>query len=68
MEKQVIKCFLQWGYVLETRNIIPEELFGADAVFITNSLIGAVPVLSLDGKQVSQNADLCTRICKEILK
>jgi para-aminobenzoate synthetase component 1 len=68
MEKQVIECFLQWGYVLETRNIIPEELFGADAVFITNSLIGAVPVLSLDGKQVSQNADLCTRICKEILK
>jgi para-aminobenzoate synthetase component I len=68
MEKQVIECLLQWGYSLETRNIIPDELFDADVVLITNSLIGAVPALSLDGRPVPHDMDLCKRVCGAILK
>ncbi len=62
MEKQVIECLLQWGYGLETRGIAPDELYEADAVILTNSLIGAVPALSLSGRPVSHDFDLCKRV------
>ena len=52
----------EWGYEIEKKEIKPEELFSADEVIITNSLIGAVPVISLDGKKLSKPSDLCERL------
>ena len=42
-------------------------VFAADEVMVTNSLVGAVPVLSLDGKKLPTPSDLWQKISKEIL-
>jgi para-aminobenzoate synthetase component I len=68
MEKQVIECLLKWGYGLETRTILPDDLFDADGVIITNSLIGAVPVLSVDGRLVPHEKNLCRRGGETVLR
>ncbi|MBC2717494.1 MAG: aminodeoxychorismate synthase component I [Desulfobacteraceae bacterium] len=68
MEARVIQYLVEQGYQAKTRNIIPDDLFTADQVIMTNSLIGAVPVLSLDGKKLNSSADLCQRICEAVLK
>ena len=38
------------GFTVQNRAVAPEELFAADAVFLTNSLRLATPVSSIDGK------------------
>lgn len=67
MEEQVMNCLLKWGYKLSTAQIMPEDLYSADAVIMTNSLIGAVPVLSLDGRSIVYDFDLCKRVCEKVL-
>jgi para-aminobenzoate synthetase component 1 len=68
MEKQVLGYLLGQGFQVETRKIMPENLFSVDQVIITNSLIGAVSVLSLDGKRLNSNSDFCQKICDAVLK
>ncbi|MBW1912814.1 MAG: bifunctional anthranilate synthase component I family protein/aminotransferase class IV, partial [Deltaproteobacteria bacterium] len=62
MERVVLKTLVEWDYTAERREIKPEELFSADEVIMTNSLIGAVSVLSLDGKRLGRPSGLCDRI------
>ncbi|MBN1546879.1 MAG: hypothetical protein JW902_09485, partial [Syntrophaceae bacterium] len=38
------------NYIVEQRPLIRSALLAADMVLLTNSLMGAVPVISLDGK------------------
>ncbi|MFC1869328.1 aminodeoxychorismate synthase component I [Thermodesulfobacteriota bacterium] len=68
MEDKVCELLLNWGYFMERREIFPEDLFLADNVFITNSLIGAVPVLSVDGKALKSTTDLCGKINDLLLR
>lgn len=68
MEKQVIQHLIEIGYQVESRKIMPEKMFSIDQVIMTNSLIGAVPVLSLDGKKLNSNSAFCQRICEAVLK
>lgn len=49
MEKQVVRHFAERGYVVVTQKLVVKDLFAADGVIITNSLIDAAPVLSVDG-------------------
>jgi len=67
MEKQVIRNLAETGYQAESRKIMPEDLFSADQVIMTNSLIGLVPVLSLDGKELNRNVGFCQKICDAVL-
>jgi para-aminobenzoate synthetase component 1 len=62
MEKHVIKCLAGLGFEAETAKIIPDDLLAADSVIMTNSLVGAVPVLSFDSRKVHQDIDLCRRV------
>jgi len=68
MEKQVIQYLAEQGFQVENRKIMPEDLFSVDHVIMTNSLIGVVPVLSLDGEQLKSNPDFCQKICEAVLK
>ncbi len=68
MEKQVIDCLMQWGYGFKTRVIMPDALLTADSVVLTNSLIGAVPLLRVDGRQIPCDMQLCRRVCQAVLK
>lgn len=62
METAVIRQLVKWGFSIETRKVMPREVFLADQVLLTNSLMGAVPVLSFDGKSLKQNLDLCQKL------
>ncbi len=50
----LIRSLSDQGYEIRHCRIMPEELFAADRVIVTNSLMGEVPVLSLDGKAILQ--------------
>jgi len=67
MEKVVCELFLSWGYMSESKKICIEDLFLADQVIITNSLIGAVPVLSIDEKKLKKPTDLWMKINDAVL-
>ncbi len=67
MEAVVCKLLSVWDYKVEKRAVKPQELFAADEIMVTNSLIGAVPVLSLDNKKLPIPSDLWQKINKEIL-
>ena len=67
MEEEVCKLLLDWGYRVQKEKVDPDGLFAASHIFITNSLIGAVPVLGVDGKALSRSSDLSRRINDIIL-
>jgi len=69
MEARVIQYLTEkQGYQTESRKIMPDEFFPVGQAMVTNSLIGAVPVLSLDGKKLTIDADFCQKIYEAILK
>ena len=52
----------QLGYQLSEAEILPAQLHAADALFLSNSLIGLWPVASIDGQPVSQEHTCCTQL------
>jgi len=62
MQKRVFGLLKEWGYEVEERRVFPEEFIRESMIIATNSLMGAVPVLSIDGKQVTGAFDLCHKI------
>lgn len=54
MEARIIQKLIGEGYQAQTRKIMPDAVFSADQVILTNSLIGVVPVLSLDGNIIHE--------------
>jgi len=67
MEKEICRLLSEWDYRLESRRIFPEDLFSMDQVIVTNSLMGAVPVLWIDGKRLKQASNLWQKISNEVL-
>lgn len=49
---RILELADQWGMRIETREIRLDELFGADEVFVTNSLIDVLPVAEVDGRKI----------------
>jgi len=64
MEKIVCRLLAGWGYGIEQKSVRPEELLTADYILVTNSLIGALPVLSINGKKLKKPSDLWNKINK----
>ncbi len=60
------KLLSEWGYEIENKNIFPKNLLSADGVILTNSLIGAVPAIGLDGRSLKSSFEICERINKEL--
>ena len=67
MEKTVCEVLSERGFSLENKTLKPEDLFSFDQVLLTNSLMGAVPVLSLDGKKLPPPSDLWQEINHALL-
>ncbi len=67
MRNAVCDCFRDWGYEIKDRPLLPEDLFSCDAVLLTNSLMGAVPALSLDERPLNRLDDLYEKINAEVL-
>jgi para-aminobenzoate synthetase component 1 len=62
MEEKVSDLLASQGYNLEEKVIFLEDLFTADNIIITNSLIGAVPVKEIDRKAVKISRDICKKL------
>ena len=67
MATMVCKLLAGWGWRIETKTVRPQDLFDVDEVLVTNSLMGAVPALSLDGKNLPGSSNLCEKINHEVL-
>ncbi|MGD8893537.1 MAG: bifunctional anthranilate synthase component I family protein/aminotransferase class IV, partial [Desulfobacterales bacterium] len=67
MDTEVCKLFTGWGFTIESKKLVLEDVFIFDEIIITNSLIGAVPVLSIDGKKLAEPSDLWKKINKILL-
>jgi para-aminobenzoate synthetase component 1 len=66
MESAVVELLSAWDYQIEKKIVRPQELLYLDEVLITNSLMGTVPVLGLDGKCLAKPSDLWQKINEEI--
>ncbi|MGE0082842.1 MAG: aminodeoxychorismate synthase component I [Desulfococcaceae bacterium] len=56
MEREVCEWFTRKGWQVVRKSVTPDGLIKANQVLLTNSLMGAVPVLSLDGCSVGSSA------------
>jgi para-aminobenzoate synthetase component 1 len=62
MGAEVRRLLLSWGFAVEDRRLMVEDLLAADQVFLTNSLMGAVPAMSLHDSKLGYDSALCDRI------
>jgi len=68
MQEQVVEELKNRGFGVKSRPCVPAELFSAEAVLITNSLIGVVPALCLDGRGLGERYhELCRELCRQVL-
>lgn len=67
MEKRLLTWLKMHGYFVDHRKLLPEALSEADAVILTNSLMGPVPVLSVDGKRLRDCSTWCSELLHELL-
>jgi para-aminobenzoate synthetase component 1 len=65
MEKAVCDLLEKWGRPVETRRLTPEDLQKADYVFLTNSLMGAVPVSHIGEWRMGECGELCRKINRQ---
>lgn len=56
MRGVVIEACRQLGIPVEERKVLPEELKNCDEAFITNSLMGVMPLASVDGRTIGKGA------------
>ncbi len=67
MEQVVCQQLKSWGYQITHAKMRPSDLFSYDEVLLTNALMGAVPVLSLDRRDLPSPSDLWQRINAAVL-
>jgi para-aminobenzoate synthetase component 1 len=68
MAAEVRRLLPQWGYAVEERRLTVEDLLAADHVFLTNSLMGAVPAVSLHDSKLGIDAALCDKINEAVFR
>jgi para-aminobenzoate synthetase component 1 len=67
MEKNVCSWLSDNNYTVKYEKVFMDELISSDGVIITNSLMGAVPVLSIDELEFANPIELCDRINSTLL-
>jgi para-aminobenzoate synthetase component 1 len=67
MENAICELLLQWGYSIEYLKITTKDCIKKYQVVLTNSLMGAAPVLSIDGEKLIKSTELCKLINQELL-
>jgi para-aminobenzoate synthetase component 1 len=62
MAAEVRRLLPHFGFAVEDRRLTLEDLLAADHVFLTSSLMGAVPAVSLQESALGYDSALCARI------
>jgi para-aminobenzoate synthetase component 1 len=68
MATEVRRLLPHWGFAVEDRRLTVDELLAADQVFLTNSLMGAVPAVSLHDEKLGYDTALCDKINEIVFK
>ncbi len=66
MAAEVRRLLPRWRLTVEDRRLSVEDLLRADQVFLTSSLMGAVPALSLNGSKLRYDAALCDELNRAV--
>ncbi len=66
MEKAVLCLLKDWEFKVKKQKVFKKEIFSFDEIILTNSLMGAAPALSVDGKDLPLPSDLYRKINKEV--
>ncbi len=56
-----------WGYAVSQGTVSPGQLHSADQVLVANALMGAVPVINIDGAPRPEGGDLWRRLNDAII-
>jgi len=56
----VLELAARMGTGIDQREVQPEELFRADEAFLTNSLLGLMPLRDIDGKPIGERSRVLT--------
>jgi len=67
MQDVVCKLLSEWGYATQRKRLRLEALYAAEEVILTNSLIGAAAVLTIDGNRLLPPSNLCSKINQVVL-
>jgi len=69
MENAVITLLSTWGYEIVKKRLLYDDLFQKDqVVMLTNSLMGVVPVGSVDERDIAHSPELANKINKIVLE
>jgi para-aminobenzoate synthetase component 1 len=68
MAAEVRRLLPRWGFTVDDRRLSLEDLLAADQVFLTSSLIGAVPAVSLHDAKLRYDAALCNKINRAVFE
>jgi para-aminobenzoate synthetase component 1 len=66
-QSAALELLASWGYVCEYQKIYPKDLVDSDQLILTNSLMGAVPVIAVDGKPTYCAKEFCEKINRILL-
>jgi para-aminobenzoate synthetase component 1 len=66
MQVEICRRLSDLGFTIVDRDLYPEQLFEADAVLVTNALMGAVPVLMVDGREVNTEPTLNAALNRDL--
>ena len=62
MQNIICRLLVEWGFQIETGRFTVDDLFSEGEVLLSNSLMGAVPVISIDNKKLTPFSDLWKNI------
>lgn len=66
MQARVLACLKTWGYQIIHEKVTLPQCLAADDLLLTNSLMGTVPVLSINGRKTASPSDLSRRLNAEL--
>ncbi len=67
MQNVVCTLLVKWGYTIEKKKVQPKDISAYDQIFITNSLMGAVPVITINGEKLKKPSRLWQEINNKVL-
>ncbi|WIN00446.1 aminodeoxychorismate synthase component I [Actinoplanes oblitus] len=68
MAAEVGALLRSWGHAVEHRRLSVADLMAADHVFVTNSVMGAVPVISLDDARLGYDVAFCEKLTRAVFE
>ncbi|MCD6560226.1 MAG: aminodeoxychorismate synthase component I [Deltaproteobacteria bacterium] len=67
MQAEVFELLSSRGYGIEKKKVKKNDLFSFDDILVSNSLIGVLPVLSIDGRRLKKPSGLWLEINDKVL-